>query len=45
MTELVLDTQLDAEQREYLNMAKLSADSLLSLINASSIFPDRGWQT
>jgi PAS domain S-box-containing protein len=33
MTELVLDTQLDAEQREYLNMAKLSADSLLSLIN------------
>jgi two-component system sensor histidine kinase/response regulator len=33
MTELVLDTQLDSEQREYLNMAKLSADSLLSLIN------------
>ncbi len=33
MTELVLDTELDAEQREYLNMAKLSADSLLSLIN------------
>ena len=33
MTELVLDTALDAEQREYLNMAKLSADSLLSLIN------------
>jgi two-component system, sensor histidine kinase and response regulator len=33
MTELVLDTQLDAEQREYLNMAKHSADSLLSLIN------------
>jgi two-component system, sensor histidine kinase and response regulator len=33
MTELVLDTELDAEQREYLNMAKSSADSLLSLIN------------
>ncbi|HVS89969.1 MAG TPA: ATP-binding protein [Candidatus Acidoferrum sp.] len=33
MMELVLDTELDSEQREYLNMAKLSADSLLSLIN------------
>jgi PAS domain S-box-containing protein len=33
MTELVLDTKLDSEQREYLNMAKLSADSLLSIIN------------
>jgi two-component system, sensor histidine kinase and response regulator len=33
MTELVLDTELDAEQRNYLNVAKLSADSLLSLIN------------
>jgi two-component system sensor histidine kinase/response regulator len=33
MTELVLDTELDSEQREYLNMAKMSADSLLSLIN------------
>jgi len=33
MTELVLDTNLDAEQREYLNLVKLSADSLLSLIN------------
>jgi PAS domain S-box-containing protein len=33
MTELVLDTDLDSEQREYLNMAKLSADALLSLIN------------
>ncbi len=33
MTELVLDTELDAEQREYLNMAKSSADALLSLIN------------
>ena len=33
MTELVLDTELDSEQRGYLNMAKMSADSLLSLIN------------
>jgi PAS domain S-box-containing protein len=33
MTELVLDTELDSEQREYLNMAKLSADALLTLIN------------
>ncbi len=33
MTELALDTQLDVEQREYLNLAKSSADSLLSLIN------------
>ena len=33
MTELVLDTELDPEQREYLNLAKVSADSLLSLIN------------
>jgi signal transduction histidine kinase/CheY-like chemotaxis protein len=33
MTELVLDTDLDSEQRDHLNMAKLSADSLLSLIN------------
>jgi PAS domain S-box-containing protein len=33
MTELVLDTKLDPEQREYLNLAKLSADSLLVVIN------------
>jgi signal transduction histidine kinase/CheY-like chemotaxis protein len=33
MTELVLDTELNSEQREYLDMAKLSADALLSLIN------------
>ncbi len=33
MTELVLDTELDSEQREYLTLAKISADSLLSLIN------------
>jgi len=33
MTELVLDTKLDREQREYLGMAKSSALSLLRLIN------------
>ena len=33
MTELVLDTELDGEQREHLNLAKASAESLLSLIN------------
>jgi two-component system, sensor histidine kinase and response regulator len=33
MTELVLDTELDPEQREHLNLAKASAEALLSLIN------------
>jgi signal transduction histidine kinase/DNA-binding response OmpR family regulator len=33
MTELTLDTDVSAEQREYLAMAKSSADSLLVLIN------------
>ena len=33
MTELALDTDLTAEQREYLGMVKDSADSLLTLIN------------
>jgi signal transduction histidine kinase/CheY-like chemotaxis protein len=33
MTELALDTELTKEQREYLEMVKSSADSLLSLIN------------
>jgi len=33
MTELVLDTPLTPEQRDYLSMAKSSADSLLTLIN------------
>lgn len=33
MTELVLDSRLDSEQREYLNLAKSSADALLCVIN------------
>ena len=33
MTELALDTELTAEQREYLGMVKLSADHLLTVIN------------
>jgi CheY-like chemotaxis protein len=33
MTELALDTDLDPEQREYLTIAKASADSLLGIIN------------
>ena len=33
MTDLALDTDLTVEQREYLQMAKTSADSLLSLLN------------
>jgi PAS domain S-box-containing protein len=33
MTELALDTELTAEQREYLNLVKLSADHLLRVIN------------
>jgi CheY-like chemotaxis protein len=33
MTELVLDTELTPEQRQHLNMVKLSADSLLTVIN------------
>ena len=33
MTELTLDTELDAEQREYLEAVKRSADSLLTVIN------------
>ncbi len=32
-TELLLDTELAAEQREYLGMVKTSADSLLTVIN------------
>jgi len=33
MTELALDTQLDGEQREYLETVRTSADSLLGLLN------------
>ncbi len=33
MTELVLDTDLTAEQREYLGLVKSSADALLVIIN------------
>jgi len=33
MTELVLDTDLTAEQREHLGLVKFSAESLLSIIN------------
>ncbi|WP_374555860.1 response regulator [Aquitalea pelogenes] len=33
MTELTLDTELNAEQREYLEVVKSSADALLTIIN------------
>lgn len=33
MTKLTLDTELSAQQREYIEMADSSADSLLSLLN------------
>lgn len=33
MTELALDTQLDPEQREYLEVIQTASDALLSLIN------------
>ena len=33
MTDLVLDSELNEEQREYLNTVKTSADSLLTVIN------------
>jgi PAS domain S-box-containing protein len=33
MTELALDTELTAEQREYLDLVKVSAESLLALLN------------
>ncbi|MBF0525108.1 MAG: response regulator, partial [Deltaproteobacteria bacterium] len=33
MTELAMETELSLEQRDYLDMVKISADTLLSLIN------------
>ncbi len=33
MTEVVLESELDTEQREHLSLVKTSADSLLSIIN------------
>jgi signal transduction histidine kinase/CheY-like chemotaxis protein len=33
MTELTLDTDLSPEQREYLQLVKMSADSLMAIIN------------
>lgn len=33
ITELALDTELDLEQREYLNLVRSSGESLLSIIN------------
>ena len=33
MTDLTLDTSLDRDQREYLSMAKASAESLMTIIN------------
>jgi two-component system, sensor histidine kinase and response regulator len=33
MTDLVLDTELDAEQRSFLDIVKMSADSMISVIN------------
>jgi PAS domain S-box-containing protein len=33
MTELVLGTDLDSEQRQYLEMVKLSGDALLTVVN------------
>jgi signal transduction histidine kinase/ligand-binding sensor domain-containing protein len=34
MTEVTLSTELDTEQREYLDLVKLSADSLLRVVNS-----------
>ncbi len=33
MTELALDTELNAEQREYIGLVKVSADALLLIVN------------
>ncbi len=46
MTDVVLGTQLDSEQREYLEAARYSADSLLTIINdilTSRRLKQAGW--
>ena len=42
MTELALNSELTAEQREYLEAVSSSAQSLLTLINDILTFPDGG---
>jgi signal transduction histidine kinase/HPt (histidine-containing phosphotransfer) domain-containing protein len=42
MTQLTLDTRLDPQQREYLEMAKKSADSLLNTLNSILDFSKAG---
>ena len=44
MTELALGTDLDSEQREYLDLVRLSADSLLQIINDILDFSKLGAQ-
>jgi signal transduction histidine kinase len=46
MTRLTLETELKAEQREYLDLVKLSAESLLTVHRRySGLFQDRSWET
>jgi len=42
MTQLTLDTRLNPQQREYLEMVKRSADSLLNLLNSILDFSKAG---